>query len=287
MKRVYIVLVVVALIFCLTACECDHDWVMRTCEEDQKCKICGKVDEYALATGHDWEEATCESPKTCRECGKTDGDELEHSWTIATCTEPATCTQCGTINGEALGHNWDDATCTTPKTCSVCEVTDGDPLEHEKGNECIVKEASETEAGIKQIRCKYCDKTLEEEYLLYYDITKEEEVLYKNVLDTLYSIKECLINPDTLEFLGATKFSDDRRTTIHVQWDGTDGNTYTYYFWKDVGKKTISNEFGQRNYEGNPNSHSVEQLDLTEITYYANSGAYETTIISSEHIVFE
>lgn len=284
-KKNIMIIFIISMIAMLTACACEHEWEEATCQVPKTCKVCGDTEGDILE--HNWTLATCEEAAKCNECGIESGVALGHDWDEATCTEPAICTQCGLINGEALGHNWIEATCVVPKTCSVCETTDGEPLEHEEGEGYIVKEASETEVGIKQIRCKYCDEILEEEYLLYYDITKEEEVLYKNVLDTLYSIKECLINPETLEFLGATKFSDDRRTTIHVQWDGTDGNTYTYYFWKDVGKKTISNVFGQTNYEGNPNSHTVEQLDLAELTYYANSGIYEKTIISSEHIVFE
>ena len=100
MKRLIVILLVLALAFSLAGC--GHK--------------------------HEWKEATCTEPKTCATCGETEGEPLGHTWVEATCTEPKTCSVCGETEGEPLGHTWVDATETEPKTCSVCGLTEGEPL---------------------------------------------------------------------------------------------------------------------------------------------------------------
>ena len=98
-----VLLLVLAMALCLSACGCKHVWT----------------------------EATCTAPKTCTECGETEGEVLAHNWAEANCTDPKTCTLCSTTEGAALGHNWSEATCQTAKTCNVCSAVEGEPLEHQ------------------------------------------------------------------------------------------------------------------------------------------------------------
>ena len=60
-------------------------------------------------------------------------------------------------------HEWVDANCETPKTCSSCSETEGTALGHTKGEWEIVREASFTEPGLKQVCCSVCGTKLEEE----------------------------------------------------------------------------------------------------------------------------
>lgn len=76
MKRTIMVILVIALAFCLTACGCKHEW----------------------------REATCLEPKTCKNCGATEGDVADHAWEEATATTPKTCKVCKATEGEALGY---------------------------------------------------------------------------------------------------------------------------------------------------------------------------------------
>ena len=56
-----------------------------------------------------------------------------HSWKAATCTEPKTCTTCGATEGQANGHSWKEATYSAPKTCTACNTVEGDALEKPSG----------------------------------------------------------------------------------------------------------------------------------------------------------
>lgn len=76
----------------------------------------------------EWYAATCTDPKTCAECGETEGEALGHSWTEATCEDAKTCQTCHLTEGEALGHAWQDATTETPKTCTTCAATEGERI---------------------------------------------------------------------------------------------------------------------------------------------------------------
>lgn len=105
-----------------------HTWLDATCADPKMCKTCEKTKGEAL--GHTWNDATCEAPKTCNECKTIEGKALGHNWHKATCLLPNTCSECGETEGDALGHTWVDATCTAPKTCSSCKETEGEALEH-------------------------------------------------------------------------------------------------------------------------------------------------------------
>lgn len=105
MKKYSVICLVIALVLCLSACGCKHEW----------------------------QDATCTSPRRCKLCDKTEGETIPHDWKDATCTDPKTCRVCGETEGEANGHDWQDATCQNPKTCKVCEVTEGDVLAHTPG----------------------------------------------------------------------------------------------------------------------------------------------------------
>lgn len=65
----------------------------------------------ACGCKHEWEEATCTSPKTCLLCGETEGEALEHEFTEATCIRPEFCMLCGEERGERLGHSYSDGYC--------------------------------------------------------------------------------------------------------------------------------------------------------------------------------
>ena len=76
----------------------------------------------------EWYVATCTDPKTCAECGETEGEALGHTWTDATCEDAKTCQTCHMTEGEALGHAWQDATTEMPKTCTTCAATEGERI---------------------------------------------------------------------------------------------------------------------------------------------------------------
>lgn len=76
----------------------------------------------------EWYAATCTASKTCVECGETEGEALGHTWTEADCTTAKTCQTCHLTEGEALGHAWQDATTETPKTCTTCAATEGERI---------------------------------------------------------------------------------------------------------------------------------------------------------------
>ena len=76
----------------------------------------------------EWYAATCTAPKTCVECGETEGEALGHTWTEATCEDAKTCQTCHLTEGKALGHAWQDATTEAPKTCTTCAATEGERI---------------------------------------------------------------------------------------------------------------------------------------------------------------
>lgn len=100
MKRTILVILIIALTFCLTACGCEHEW----------------------------SEATCTDPKTCTLCQEVEGEPLGHKWKEATCTEAKTCETCKETEGSAMGHDYKEekvvdyvtATTTVSNFCSRC-----------------------------------------------------------------------------------------------------------------------------------------------------------------------
>ncbi|MBO7251112.1 MAG: hypothetical protein J6V25_00640 [Oscillospiraceae bacterium] len=133
MKRsVMLVILIVMLSICLTACGCEHEW----------------------------KDATCLAPKTCSLCEETEGELADHQWQNATCTAAKTCSVCNATEGEALGHVWQDATCTEAKTCSVCKETEGDALGHNVDTWTVVLEASCAAEGYESGVCGVCNETI-------------------------------------------------------------------------------------------------------------------------------
>ena len=156
------------------------------------CTVCGAESEAreTPALGHNWIAATCTAPKTCATCAETEGETLPHSWNHSvvkepTCTEAGiskmSCPDCGMVQSypvDSLGHSEEvipgkTATCaeaglTEGKRCTVCgemleEQKEIAMLEHVAGEWEIVKEATETETGLKQQVCTNCGKVLAEE----------------------------------------------------------------------------------------------------------------------------
>lgn len=125
-KRIYAVIMALALVLGLTACCLEHEWTEANCVSPRTCAACEETEGEAL--GHSWADATCEAPRTCSACGETEGEALGHSWADATCEAAKTCSVCAATEGDALGHSWVDATYQTPKTCTVCGAAEGEAL---------------------------------------------------------------------------------------------------------------------------------------------------------------
>lgn len=126
MKRIGILLLVLACILGCTGCICSHQWVEADCLTPKTCPLCGKTE--GQAPGHRWQEATCLAPQTCGICKLTQGETVDHSWSDATCTAPKTCRWCGLTEGEMLNHNWEKATTEAPRTCTYCNATEGERI---------------------------------------------------------------------------------------------------------------------------------------------------------------
>lgn len=126
MKKIGILLLILACVIGCTGCFCSHEWLPATCLEAQKCPLCGKTEGEAL--GHRYLDATCQAPQTCEICGQTQGEAVDHKWDEATCSAPKSCHWCGKTEGEALEHSWINATTEKPKTCSACGTTEGDRI---------------------------------------------------------------------------------------------------------------------------------------------------------------
>lgn len=127
MRRTIMVIFVIALAFCLTACGCEHEWNEATCTTPKTCKLCQATEGEVKA--HQWQDATCTAPKTCKDCGATEGDVADHTWESATCTTPKTCKLCKETDGKELGHDYKEdifydyvsAEALTIQTCSRCK----------------------------------------------------------------------------------------------------------------------------------------------------------------------
>lgn len=161
MKHTIMVILVIALAFCLAACGCQHDWNEATCTTPKTCKLCDATEGEVKA--HQWQDATCIAPKTCKDCGATEGDVAVHVWEEATCTTAKTCAACKETEGEALGHTWADATCTEAKTCTVCSEKEGEALGHTAGSWTVEKEATCSELGSESSVCSVCNETVTRE----------------------------------------------------------------------------------------------------------------------------
>ena len=131
MKKIFTMLMVMCMIFMLTACGCDHDWADATCQAPKTCKLCGAVENENTLGDHAWVDASCEAPKTCSVCKITEGEALSHAWIDADCNNPKTCLSCDAVEGEALGHDMAEANYQAPATCQRdgCGFTEGEALE--------------------------------------------------------------------------------------------------------------------------------------------------------------
>lgn len=161
MKRTILVICVIALAFCLTACGCEHEWNDATCTTPKTCKLCDATEGEVAA--HQWQDANCVAPKTCKDCGATEGEVADHIWAEATCTTAKTCTACNETEGEALGHTWADATCTEAKTCTVCTEKEGEALGHTTNSWTVEKEPTCTALGSESSICTVCKETVTRE----------------------------------------------------------------------------------------------------------------------------
>lgn len=75
MKRTILsVILVIALVCCLTACGCKHEWQDATCTAPKTCKLCdateGEVTDHTLA------EANYQIGEHCVDCGEVFGDPI-------------------------------------------------------------------------------------------------------------------------------------------------------------------------------------------------------------------
>lgn len=118
MKKTFATLLVLVLIFSLSACG----------EKDNLYKSFENITNPPSSNSQDKEEAQDENQNSDIYT-ETSQDAHIHIYSEATCTEPAECS-CGITNGKELGHTWLDATCTTAKTCSRCGVESETPLGH-------------------------------------------------------------------------------------------------------------------------------------------------------------
>lgn len=126
MRRLCVILLVLACILGCTGCICSHSWVEADCLGPKTCPLCGKTEGQAI--GHLMVDATCQTPQTCKLCGLTQGDTVGHGWVDATCDAPKTCQWCALTEGEPLGHSWKKATTEAPRTCSHCAATEGERI---------------------------------------------------------------------------------------------------------------------------------------------------------------
>ena len=168
------------LSLCPISVDCAHEeYGPATCEDPERCTLCGLSKEGSVALGHQKQPATCTLPEYCPVCDEYFGEALghkpnaddgdcttditcsvcgtvttkgatSHTGGTATCTAKAKCTACGKEYGEALGHkpNADDGDCTTDITCSVCgTVTTKGATSHTGGTATCTAKAKCTACG--------------------------------------------------------------------------------------------------------------------------------------------
>lgn len=154
MKKIFALIVALAMALSLTACSGDIDTnelnngsenSSQTNSQDTSKDNNGNDAQNTTenqGASHTHNHSSKVTEPTCTEKGYTTytcscgdiytADETAakgHSYSDATCTKAATCS-CGATNGSALGHSWKDATCTSAKKCSRCGETNGSALGH-------------------------------------------------------------------------------------------------------------------------------------------------------------
>lgn len=133
MKKIFALLLALAMVFSLAACGSQKDPGSSTPEN-----TAGQTDPTGTSTQTEPTGSTVGSDPT----QPSDEDPCTHELEVvhtqnSTCTEPGLmileCTLCGyetTQESTALGHSFSDATCTQAKICTVCGVTEGEALGH-------------------------------------------------------------------------------------------------------------------------------------------------------------
>lgn len=147
MKKICSLLLIICLIFLLSACggnetATDNDNGSSTIQnqtnvtdisstEQSTDTSSSTTDNIGGSDSIDAPSSTISKPTTTTkpETTKPSTPAHTHSYSDATCTAPAKCS-CGATKGSALGHKWQDATCQAPKTCSVCKTIEGNKLKH-------------------------------------------------------------------------------------------------------------------------------------------------------------
>ena len=155
MKKLLVLLLVLATVFCLASCEylpedfqSTIDSLKGKCEnlyEDAQSTVDSAIDKVKDVLGiessceHNWISATCTAPRTCSVCGVTEGEANGHTevtvaGTSATCTDAGMtdgkkCSVCGEIIVQqtaisALGHT-EETIAGTPATCTEAGISDG------------------------------------------------------------------------------------------------------------------------------------------------------------------
>ena len=77
MKKWLILISMLLVIFILSGCGCDHEWIEANCVQAKTCALCEKIDGEPL--GHSWTDATCTTAQTCTRCAATEGAPLPHT----------------------------------------------------------------------------------------------------------------------------------------------------------------------------------------------------------------
>lgn len=122
------------------------------------------------------------------------------------------------------------------------------------------------------------------------NITEFEALLYVNVLDTVNSLKQIHMYPDTIKLLGAVVMnpkSDNPRTVVYISYKGQSNKKYTDYFWKDMNDVVIKNIFGEDCYTGHDGRMPIEQLDLKELRHYESYSDYVPNLSNTRDIVVD
>ena len=139
------------------------------------------------------------------------------------------------------------------------------------------------------ILCYTCAMA-DSETMISANITETEKLFYANVLDTVNSLKQVHMNPDTIELLGAVVMkpnSDNPRTVVYISSKGMNNKTNTDFFWKDLYSSEISTRFAKDCYTGHNGRMPIETLDLKEISYFEICGDYVPYLSSTKDIVVD
>ncbi len=171
MKKICSLLLIICLIFLLSACggnetAADNDNGSSTIQnqtnvtdisstEQSTDTSSSTTDNIGGSDSIDAPSSTISKPAitTKPETTKPSTPAHTHSYYDATCTAPAKCS-CGATKGSALGHKWQEATCKAPKTCSVCKDVNGNKADHNYDNNtgiCSVCEAKDENFKFKPL----------------------------------------------------------------------------------------------------------------------------------------